>query len=70
MRQALARRYDAEGGEALLKELSQRDPETAVRLHPNDKKRIVRALEILSVTGVTMSEHDRQSRLAPPKYSA
>ena len=70
VRQALARRYDAEGGEALLKELSQRDPETAVRLHPNDKKRIVRALEILSVTGVTMSEHDRQSRLAPPKYSA
>ena len=70
VRAAIAERYDREGGDALLTELSQRDPDTARRLHPNDKKRIVRALEILEVTGVPMSEHDRRSKLVPPKYSA
>ena len=70
VREALSQRYDTEGGDALLSELALCDPETAGRLHPNDKKRIIRALEIFKVTGTTMSEHDRQTKLLPPRYSA
>ncbi len=70
VRAALSARYEEEGGEALLRELAEKDPESAARLHPNDKKRVVRALEVLAVTGKTITEHDRLSRLAEPPYRA
>ncbi len=70
VRAAYAARYDAEGGEALLRELAEIDPESAARLHPNDKKRVVRALEVWRVTGKTITEHDRESRLREPPYRA
>ena len=69
-RAELEGRYDEIGGEAMLKELSQLDPERAARLHPADKKRIVRAMEIYLLTGETMTEHDRRTRARPPKYDA
>ena len=69
-RAELEGRYDEIGGEAMLKELSQLDPERAARLHPADKKRIVRAMEIYLLTGETMTEHDRRTRAQPPKYDA
>jgi tRNA dimethylallyltransferase len=36
------------------------DPPAAARLHANDKKRIVRALEVYEQTGTPMSAHQRQ----------
>lgn len=68
-REALEQRADREGTEALLAELRTVDPETAARLHPADRKRILRALEIYYETGETMTEHDRKTRLLPPRYS-
>lgn len=70
VRSRLSDEYDHAGGDDMLKRLCQCDPETASRLHANDKKRIVRALEIYEVTGISMSEHDRRSRLIPPRYNA
>lgn len=70
LRQTLSARYDSDGGEALLALLREVDPVSAGRLHPNDKKRIVRALEIYELTGVTIAEHDELSRKAPPRYDA
>jgi len=70
MRKNLEDRADREGTEVLLRELAEVDPETASRLHLKDRKRIIRALEIWLSTGVTMAEHDRQTRLLPPKYDA
>ena len=58
------------GGEAMLEELSQVDPEAAARLHPNDHKRIVRALEVYRSTGKTISEHNRETQAVPPRYEA
>lgn len=55
LRAAISARYDEMGGEKLLEELSAVDAETARRLHPNDKKRIVRALEIARITDKPMS---------------
>lgn len=37
------------------------DPDTACRLHPNDLKRVIRALEVYKVTGKTMSHIQRES---------
>ena len=56
------------GGEALLEKLSTIDPLYASKLHPNDTKRIVHALEIFYSTGKTQSEHISESRKAEPKY--
>ena len=43
------------GNEALLERLRAVDPETAGRLHPNDQKRIIRALEVHALTGLPIS---------------
>lgn len=37
--------------------MKERDPEAARAIHPNNKRRVIRALEILHTTGKTMSEH-------------
>ena len=71
---ALRKELEAElaerGGEAMLEELSRVDPEAAARLHPNDHKRIVRALEVYRSTGKTISEHNRETQALPPRYEA
>lgn len=51
-------------------ELRRVDPESADKIHPNDKLRAIRALEILRLTGKTKSETDRLTRDIPPRYSA
>jgi tRNA dimethylallyltransferase len=56
--------------EALHAELAEVDPETASRLHPSDRKRIVRALEVWHVTGRRISEVQAESQEAPGLYDA
>ena len=70
LRAELEGRYAREGGEVLLRELAQADPEAAARLHPNDGKRIVRALEVFLTTGKTITQHNKDTKAAPPRYSA
>ncbi|MDP4152102.1 MAG: tRNA (adenosine(37)-N6)-dimethylallyltransferase MiaA [Bacillota bacterium] len=48
-------------GLELKEKLLKIDPAVADRLHENDKKRLIRALEIYFTTGVTMSEWERRS---------
>ena len=69
LRRSLEAEYDRLGGQELLEKLRPMDPQSAARLHPNDKKRIVRALE-LAMTGQSITEHDEESRAAPPRYEA
>ena len=68
LREALSAEYDALGGERMLETLRGFDPERALRLHPADKRRIVRAIEIYRLTGKTITQHDRETRLRPPRY--
>ena len=70
IRAELTRRMEAEGAEALLAELGKIDPDRAARLHANDEKRIIRALEIFYETGKTISQHDEESKTLPPRYEA
>ena len=51
IRERYRTRLLAEGAEALHRELSLRDPETAAQLQPGDGQRIVRALEVFEATG-------------------
>ena len=68
LREQLKQRIEREGGEALLSELAQVDPVTAARLHPNDHGRIIRALEIVQVTGHTITEQNAASRRNESPY--
>lgn len=47
----------AEGLAALHRQLAQVDPESAARIHPNDPQRLVRALEVYRVSGISMTRH-------------
>ena len=61
----------AQGGlPDLWKDLQRIDPEAAEKLHPNDEKRIIRALEVWYETGETITEHNRKTRAIPPRYEA
>lgn len=68
-RERLYAQYDALGGEKMLSLLAQYDPERAAKLHPNDKKRVVRALEV-ALAGSTITAHDEETKTRPPKYDA
>ncbi len=70
VRRALRRRLSAEGAAALHRELAARDPDAAARIHPNDRQRIVRALEVLAVTGRPLSELQRRHGFRQQRYRA
>ena len=70
LRESLSAEYDALGGEAMHRRLREIDPERAAILHPGDKRRIVRALEVYQLTGMTITEHDRQTRALPKRFDA
>ncbi len=62
--------YERLGGEAMLERLRAFDPERAAKLHPGDRRRIVRAMEIYQLTGKTITQHDRETQALPPRYQA
>jgi len=69
-RQSLEDEYEKAGAEAMLRKLREVDPDSAAKLHANDKKRIVRALEAFSVAGKPLSMHDKESKARTPRYVA
>lgn len=56
-------------GEDLHLRLSRIDPRSADIIHANNKKRIIRALEIYKITGRAKSQIDEESRLAGSEYN-
>lgn len=54
---------------ALHERLQQVDPLSAAKLHPNDKRRIVRALEVAKLTGKPLSHMQTQFEDAPPEHT-
>ena len=67
MREKLEAQADAEGMDAMRALLRSIDPEAEARIQ--DRKRLLRALEVYYETGETITEHDRRSRAIPPKYT-
>ena len=67
-RQKLEALADREGIEAVLEMLRQVDPDSAARLHPGNRRRIIRALEVYQETGKTMTQHNLETQAVPPRY--
>lgn len=54
---------EAEGNEELHKRLAAVDRESAEKLHPNDVRRVIRALEVHHVTGIPLSAQHQEGAL-------
>ena len=68
-RQALEAIVQAQGIGVVLDLLRTVDPDSAERLHPSDRRRIIRAAEVYLETGKTITEHNRETQAVPPKYN-
>jgi tRNA dimethylallyltransferase len=67
-RAGIERRAQRLGWPALHAELARRDPEAAARIDPNDPQRIQRALEVIALTGRSLTEAQRRRRQDPLPY--
>jgi tRNA dimethylallyltransferase len=73
LRRQLEQEAEASGDAALHARLAGLDPTTAARLHPNDRRRVVRALEVIALTGQPLSslqvEHQRPAPSTVPVFA-
>ena len=67
-RQELEEKVNKEGLESLYKEATKIDSKAIEKISPNDKKRILRILEIYHSTGKTKTEIEADSRKNGPKF--
>jgi tRNA dimethylallyltransferase len=58
MKQKVAR----DGNQSIFTVLERLDPDSASRVHPNDTRRVIRALEVLHTTGIPLSRHQQRTR--------
>lgn len=70
LRAELQQRFDREGPDATHARLRVLDPRTAAAVHPNDRLRIVRALEVHAQTGQSLGALRHQHALGAPRYHA
>ena len=63
LRKELEAEFDCLGGEEMLKRLLSFDKESAEKLNPSDKRRIVRCFEIYKLTGQTKTVQNELSHL-------
>ena len=68
LRQELEKTAEEKGPEYLHQLLQEVDPQAARDLHPNNIKRVIRALEFYRQTGQKISEHNRKERAKESPY--
>lgn len=68
VRRELEEQADREGVAALRRQLQEMDPESASRLTDGDRRRVIRALEMIRTTGSTPTVLREQSRLEGPSF--
>jgi tRNA dimethylallyltransferase len=68
IRSALARRWEEEGGGALFEELRSADRSSAEAIHPSDRVRVLRALEVMAIAGAPPSGLKRRWSEAAGKF--
>ncbi|MDF2533461.1 MAG: tRNA delta(2)-isopentenylpyrophosphate transferase [Clostridia bacterium] len=67
-RQRMQELADNKGNEYLHEMLKTIDEESYQRLHANDVRRVIRALEVYEYTGKTISHFQEESKKIPPRY--
>ncbi len=60
IRSRLEYEYNTLGPEKSMERIAGIDPDYTRKIHPNNRKRLIRALEIFEITGLTPSEHFSQ----------
>ena len=60
--------YEKEGKDSLYGLLEESDPEAASNIHPNNVRRVVRALAVRRATGVSFSEKNKRSKKEGPAF--
>ncbi len=60
--------YKADGIENIYKRLAKADPEEAVKIHPNNTRRVIRALAVYEATGKTKTQRNLDSVKEGPVY--
>ncbi len=69
LREELRKEAADKGNRYLYDKLQEIDPIAASKIHENDIKRVIRAIEVYKQTNKTISEHADLSRLEPPPYN-
>lgn len=69
LRESLFRYAEENGASALHSRLARVDPEAAKTIHPNNIKRVARAIEIYELTGETKTELDKKSKQGESIYA-
>ena len=68
IRRRLEEMARCQGAEALHQMLAQKDPASAKAIHPNNVKRVIRALEYYEQTGSPISAHNQEQKSRPSPY--
>ena len=69
IRRRLYKVAEAGGGGYLYKRLQKVDPASSLKIHPNDIRRIVRALEVFAATGKQISQLQKQRKGLSDEYA-
>lgn len=69
IRQLLMQRMEIDGVARLYEELQKTDPKRAQKIHPNDKTRIIRALEVYQISGKPLAEFHQRTWRKNPRYN-
>ncbi len=70
LRSRLRKEWDEGGGAAMHDRLRRLDPEAVERIHPNDRVRVIRALEVIELTGCPFSSMARGHRFREESFDA
>lgn len=68
LRASLRREAEEKGNRYLYERLLAMDPQAASKIHENDIRRVIRAIEVYTHTNKPISEHVKMSRLEPAPY--
>ncbi len=68
VRAALQAEFEKDGIEGIYARLKEVDPESAEQIHPNNTKRVIRAMEYYLTAGEPFSEQAKASKLVEPEY--
>lgn len=68
LRQELQNYAAEQGNDALWQKLNEMDPEAAANIHPNNVGRVIRAIEMIELSGKTKTEQLLESRREPSPY--
>ncbi|MDP7238005.1 MAG: tRNA (adenosine(37)-N6)-dimethylallyltransferase MiaA [Candidatus Latescibacteria bacterium] len=69
VRQHLKEQFQEQATDKLYHTLKTVDPEASTRIHPNDRQRIERALEVYEATGIPLTGWHRKNKPTKPDWS-